>query len=335
MLLSLMILFAGCLGAGDDGDPASTNDPSPTDASTTEPPNGADNTASDPSPAPNAPPTAELNASVVLGPAPLNVTFTLDGSDPDGDDLAWEFDADGDGDAAHDGTTLPTSLNITYEAVGVYNATLAVSDGGGTIVYDTLVINVTTPATGGPVLYLVGDGSTTVVTDPTTAQADAGQPFVTNKGLSSGGNGGDRSTFVVAPSGNPESASNYLLPSFTGAEAVLLSGEPVNLTVYVNQLCPPNAVGDEFPLHAVLMTADGEAISPLATAYGTPGASVSEVVFTLEPEAGAYVGLQVQYGKSLTSSPESPCTVFVTEWGDDDVNARVELAPADLVYPAT
>ncbi len=333
ILLSLIVLLAGCLGSGDDGDPVSTSDPSPTDDATKGSPGGNDNGTSGTPPAQNAPPTAHVNASVVLGAAPLNVTFTLDGSDADGDDLAWEFDADGDGDAAHDGTTLPANVNVTYETPGVYNATLAVSD-GGSIVYDTVVINVTSPATGGSVLYLVGDGSTTVVTDPTTAQAETGQPFVTNKGLSTAGNGGERSAFVVAPSGNPASSTNYLLPSFVGNEAVMLSGQPVTLTVYVNQLCPPNAAGDEFPLHALLLTADGDAISPLAVAYGAPGASVSEVVFTLEPDAGAYVGLQVQYGKSATSDPPSPCTAFVTEWGADDVNARLELAPGDVVFPA-
>lgn len=321
-----MLAIAGCLGGGNEPSSDET-EPGP-DATQV-----GGNETGGPATGVNAPPVAAVTANVTNGSAPLNVTFTLEGSDEDGDNLTWEFDADGDGDAAHDGNVLPATVNVTFNETGLYLAVLRVSDGTH-MVNATAEVNVTAAVSGSNVLYLVGDGSTTIVTDPTSAQADTGQPFVTDKALSASGNGGSKSTFVVAPSGNPTLARNYLLPTFIGSETVTFTGAPVTLTVYVNQLCPPNAAGYDFPLHALIMTSEGEAITTLAAAAGPPGASVSEIAFTLEPEAGTYEGIIIQYGKSATSDPPSPCTAFVTEWGADDVNARLELAAGDVIVPA-
>lgn len=79
----------------------------------------------------NTPPAGELTADVTNGTAPFNVTFTLEGSDEDGDDLSWTFDADGDGtfEAEGDGGDFPATYDHSYAQNGTYNATLTVSDG--------------------------------------------------------------------------------------------------------------------------------------------------------------------------------------------------------------
>ena len=75
----------------------------------------------------NQPPTASLDASPENGTAPLNVTFSLDGADPDGDNLTWVL-VFGDGNQTN-GTSLPTTVNHTYSSAGNHTASLTVSDG--------------------------------------------------------------------------------------------------------------------------------------------------------------------------------------------------------------
>jgi PKD repeat protein len=327
--LVAMVALSGCMGSQEDPAAASDDENPQPSASDAGPDPGS---SPDPGVIENVPPNATLDASVLNGSAPLEVVFTLDGSDADGDELTWKIDKDGDGYTDEQGGLLPYEVNTTFEEAGLYVVTLMVSDGTDSV-NASVEINVTGVPAGARVLYLVGDGSTTVVTDPTTAQADANQPAVTDKVLSSVGNGNDRSTYIVAPSGNPGSVGNYLLPTFIGSEQVTFSGAPVLLYTYINLPCPPNAAQDLFPLHAVLFDGEGNQIGDTASAFAYPGAEVGEVVFTLTPEAGTYAGLIVQYGKSATSGPESPCLPFVTEWGDDDVNARLELAEGDYALP--
>ncbi len=84
----------------------------------------------------NAAPVASLIATVSNGTAPLNITFTLDGSDPDGDNLTWVFD-DGNGNSTT-GDTLPATVNVTYLA-GNWTTTFTVSDGMNDTVEQLLV----------------------------------------------------------------------------------------------------------------------------------------------------------------------------------------------------
>lgn len=92
----------------------------------------------------NNPPTAQIAADVVQGPAPLTVQFSAaDSTDPDGDPLsyAWNF---GDGQSA---TTATNSTTHTYTTPGDYAAVLTVTDGRSGLADAGVVINVTDPDT--------------------------------------------------------------------------------------------------------------------------------------------------------------------------------------------
>lgn len=75
----------------------------------------------------NQPPTASLSAAPASGSAPLDVTFSLGGTDPDSDALSWVLHF-GDGNQTA-GTTLPTTVPHSFSAAGNYTASLVVSDG--------------------------------------------------------------------------------------------------------------------------------------------------------------------------------------------------------------
>lgn len=136
---ALFTLLAGCIddapGADPDPDPAPVNDGD----------DGDDGDGNQTAPPTNAAPTATLEASALNGTAPLNVTFTLGGSDPDGDDLTWSLTVGNDTQA---GDALPATVNATLE-VGNHTVTLTVSDGNLTG-NATLVIAVEAGAATGP-----------------------------------------------------------------------------------------------------------------------------------------------------------------------------------------
>lgn len=119
----LAIALSGC--AGDDVPGADPEDLSGLEGDPATPPI-------------NRAPVANLTADLTNGTAPLNVTFTLSGSDADGDNLTWSFDA-GDGNTTANGTSLPATVNVTYAAVGNHSATLTVSDGTNETVQTFLV----------------------------------------------------------------------------------------------------------------------------------------------------------------------------------------------------
>lgn len=79
----------------------------------------------------NRQPSLSFSASIQQGPAPLNVTFTVGGTDPDtGARLSYILKF-GDGASAQNGS-LPSGFSekVTHGyAFGVYNATITVSDG--------------------------------------------------------------------------------------------------------------------------------------------------------------------------------------------------------------
>lgn len=135
--LGLAILFAGCAG---DRTPASA-----ASGSTNEGPPGfgpesgtvptgqsasktATGTAAD---GDNRPPSVTFAASIQKGSAPLNVTFTIGGNDPDGKKLSYALSF-GDASAPMQNKSLPpgfTSKVLHQYVVGLYNATIVVSDG--------------------------------------------------------------------------------------------------------------------------------------------------------------------------------------------------------------
>ncbi len=129
LIVSSLVLvgaLSGCLA--DEPKPASTSE-------STSPSDGGNSTASPSAtnatvaPADNVPPTANLSSDVANGTAPLNVTFTVDGADKDGDALNWTLDADGDGTADYNGTALPSEVVHEYLEAGNYTAVLNVTDG--------------------------------------------------------------------------------------------------------------------------------------------------------------------------------------------------------------
>ncbi|MEY2565372.1 MAG: hypothetical protein QOH88_3565 [Verrucomicrobiota bacterium] len=87
---------------------------------------------------PNAAPTAALLANPDHGPAPLTVTFTGSGTDPDaGDTIAsYTFDF---GDGSNPVTQSSPTITHTYTAPGEYRARLDVTDSRGLISTNTAI----------------------------------------------------------------------------------------------------------------------------------------------------------------------------------------------------
>jgi len=80
----------------------------------------------------NQPPTCSLSANPRSGKAPLDVTFTISASDPDGRISAWVLDVNGDGNADYEGYgDPPSSLRHIYTDPGNYTAMLLVEDNDG------------------------------------------------------------------------------------------------------------------------------------------------------------------------------------------------------------
>lgn len=147
VVLVLVVAFAGCVTkkddkgeGGDDGGAGSGSGTtgsatrSTTRSTTASGTQGTNGTGSD-----NHPPTASMTANGT-GAAPASVVFLLNGTDADGDALAWAL-AFGDGNATN-GTSLPANVTYAYPQPGAYNATLTVSDGKATTNV-TLQLNLT------------------------------------------------------------------------------------------------------------------------------------------------------------------------------------------------
>ena len=75
--------------------------------------------------APNRPPTVRAAADPGSGEAPIDVRFSAEGSDPDGDALSYEWDF-GDG-----GQAFGAQATHRYSAPGDYTATVTVTDPDG------------------------------------------------------------------------------------------------------------------------------------------------------------------------------------------------------------
>jgi hypothetical protein len=128
LLTMFALAFAGCAGetGGDDGDdvqPSATQTTTQAATSTTSAstPTSASSTTTAQPPT-NKPPTGSITA-VVDG---LNASFSLTGSDPDGDTVVWDLDF-GDGETTS-GTTLPATVDHTY-APGNFSVAFTVTDG--------------------------------------------------------------------------------------------------------------------------------------------------------------------------------------------------------------
>ncbi|MEK6985708.1 MAG: hypothetical protein AABX89_04945 [Candidatus Thermoplasmatota archaeon] len=116
-LAMLVPALAGCASVKDAAESAAES------AGITLP--SSSSTASSSAAKANVAPTANLTANLVNGTAPLNVTFTLAGADPEGKPITWSFVV---GNITQNGTVLPALVNATLEA-GNFTARLTVSDG--------------------------------------------------------------------------------------------------------------------------------------------------------------------------------------------------------------
>lgn len=77
----------------------------------------------------NQPPSATLSASKVNGSVPLNVTFDLSGSDPDGDSISWSLDFGDDSEAVQGDESTLGPYPHTFNDTGVYEVLFTVRDG--------------------------------------------------------------------------------------------------------------------------------------------------------------------------------------------------------------
>ncbi|WP_084542410.1 PKD domain-containing protein [Calidithermus chliarophilus] len=103
-------------------------------------------------PANEAPVIASFSVSPQAGAAPLQVNFSWNISDPDGDSLTCKIDADNNGTFEHTvtGCTSSSTRQHTYPAGGTYTARLVVSDPDGAS--DELTKTVTVGANRAPII---------------------------------------------------------------------------------------------------------------------------------------------------------------------------------------
>jgi hypothetical protein len=189
-LLAVMVALAGCSSSsGGDG----RNDPSTKTTTTTTTTGGHNQTGNGTNnqSAENQPPSLSMQANA-SSPAPANVTFLLNGSDADGDNLTWMLDF-GDNSTAATGTELPANVTHRYATAGIFNATFSVSDGKDTANV-TVAINI---SAGSSFTKFVASGTAKLPCPQCTA---AGAN--TGAGYRSGTNELD-SYFVTIPASSP------------------------------------------------------------------------------------------------------------------------------------
>src|SRR5262249_31357167 len=107
-------------------------------------------------------------ASPTCGPAPLSVSFSAMGSDPEGSALTykWSF---GDGAEASG-----ANASHTYQSAGTFTAKVVATDSGGASASVSIMISVSVPAPPGP--------GTTYYVSPTGSDSNPGSeaaPFKT------------------------------------------------------------------------------------------------------------------------------------------------------------
>ncbi len=68
------------------------------------------------------------------------MTYTVNATDPDGDELSWQFMVDGAELGNGTGADLPRSFAETYDAPGNHTAVFTVTDGLNTVWWEVLVV---------------------------------------------------------------------------------------------------------------------------------------------------------------------------------------------------
>lgn len=148
-LLSTLVL-AGCSDDPEDGatvTSTTSSSESTTTSASSSTSTSSSSTSTSSAPQENRAPTGSISASVAGGSLPLEVNFTLAGSDPDGDALTWDL-AFGDGQSTS-GTTLPGEAMHSYTTAGNFTAVYTLSDGTTDATYDvTVAVTAGTTAAG-------------------------------------------------------------------------------------------------------------------------------------------------------------------------------------------
>lgn len=162
-LIALVFAFAGCLGIADDesepagegptgSDEHDNHSGNESDENEGDDGNGSEN--EDTNETASEPPTASLEANVTSGAAPLNVTFTLDGSGSGDDELSWSLDL-GDESDLQEASGLPATVEHTYREMGNFTVVLEVFNEEHST-STNVTITVDAPASPQPVLVLEG-----------------------------------------------------------------------------------------------------------------------------------------------------------------------------------
>ncbi len=147
--LVLVVVVSGCSSkTPDDG-----TTPSPSSQTVSQTSSGSATSSASTAPAANQAPTGSMAVSVPGGAAPLNVSFTVEGQDADGDALNWTL-AFGDGNQTN-GTALPANATHVFAVAGLYNSTFTIDDGVNQTSYHALV-NVSAEASAKAALLFTG-----------------------------------------------------------------------------------------------------------------------------------------------------------------------------------
>jgi PKD repeat protein len=96
---------------------------------------------------PNQPPVLAFAADTAAGVAPLQVNFTLGGSDPENGTLQWTVQVPGA--PPQTGSGLPATVAHTFAAPGDYNVTAVLGDGQATVNQTVRVLVSAPPPVGG------------------------------------------------------------------------------------------------------------------------------------------------------------------------------------------
>jgi PKD repeat protein len=226
----------------------------------------------------NGAPTVEAAAVPASGSAPLAVTFTAQGTDPDGDSLTYRWDF-GDNSADASGRRV----KHTYTANGTYTATVTADDGNGGTATDTIEIVVGNPA---------GNQAPTVqiAADRTTGTG----PLKVNFSAAGNDPDGDPVTLVWDFGGGPAAA---------GPKATHTFATPGTYTVTVTATDPSGAKGTAsvtITVNAPQTIAGGQAVGNKAALRTLNNPSLRQfrkrglkVAATCEASGKAAVGLWV------------------------------------------
>ena len=211
---------------------------------------------------PNRPPTVRAAADPGSGEAPIDVRFSAEGSDPDGDALQYEWDF-GDG-----GQAFGAQATHRYSAPGDYEATVTVTDPDGASA--TATVQVTVSGNRAPSLTATADPETGTAPLRVRFEADAVDP--------EGSNIRYRYTFGdgTAPQNGRRQTHNYRDPGTYIATVTATDREGASSSEEIEIVVTPRAAN----------------LAPAVTFSATPqtGDSPLEVGFSAvgtDPEGGA------------------------------------------------